>query len=183
MLFRSKNSALIPPALAFVFDREKRNPTQLEDLKRQIEGNGPTKRDRPRFFLYDEFMLENLFLDPDLIVELMNQVAADPERPAAPAKPIAAAAVEALWNTYDDPKYPAPKRAENPDGWRTDVHGAHVLEATFDYFFDGTVEFIKAKHGPTLARLALKHDAPAAKRLRAFGKRILEAVSEPEGAA
>ena len=177
----SKNSALIPPALAFVFDREKRNQTQLADLKRQIEGNDPAKRDRPRFFLYDEFMLENLFLDADLIAALLNQVAADPERPATPVKPISAAAIEDCWNAHVDPKYPAPARVEEPEGWRMRAHGARVLEATFDHFFDSTVEFIKAKHAPVLARLALELDGLAAQRLRAFGNRILEAVKDREG--
>ncbi len=180
----SKNSALIPPALAFVFDREKRSPTQLDDLKRQIEGNGPTKRDRPRFFLYDEFMLENLFLDADLVAGLLTQVAADPDRPAKPQRPVLSAAVEQCWDALDDVgHFLAPKRGADPAAWRTSVHGARVLDATFDHFFGDTVEFIKAKHDPMLARLALELDGPAAHRLRAFGKRILEAVKDPEGAA
>lgn len=173
----STSSALIPPAIAFVFDRERRTETQLEDLRRAIEGNDPTKEPGPRLAHYAEPMLENLFLDAEVVADVLHQVARTEKVPVT----VSPADLEAFWNGLDDPKrFLTGKRPDDPNQWRQKVHGARVLEATFEHFFSDTVAFRKTTHDPMLAATALRLNSPGAASLRAFVQKLLAGNKDPE---
>ncbi|MBP8810167.1 MAG: AAA family ATPase [Kofleriaceae bacterium] len=173
----STSSALIPPAIAFVFDRERRKETQLEDLRRAIEGNVPTKEPRPKLALYDEHMLENLFLDAEVVVDALHQVA----RAEKVRVKVSPPDLEAFWDGLDDPKrFLTGKRPDDPKQWRKKVHGARVLEATFEHFFGDTVAFRKTTHDRMLAATALRLNSPGAASLRAFVQKLLAGNKDPE---
>lgn len=173
----STSSALIPPAIAFVFDREQRTETQLKDLRRAIEGNVPTKEPRPKLALYDEHMLENLFLDAEVVVDALHQVA----RAEKVRVKVSPPDLEAFWDGLDDPKrFLTGKRPDDPKQWRKKVHGARVLEATFEHFFGDTVAFRKTTHDRMLAATALRLNSPGAASLRAFVQKLLAGNKDPE---
>src|SRR5262249_29616770 len=59
----SEGSALIPRTLGFIFDRERKNAKQIEDLERRLG------RDRVR--LLNRTMIENYFLCPQALTSVM----------------------------------------------------------------------------------------------------------------
>jgi len=63
----SHATALMPPALAFSFDREGRTDTQMADLVRQSKG---------KVFFLPRRMLENYVLEPEAIAAVLNTLPA-----------------------------------------------------------------------------------------------------------
>jgi hypothetical protein len=65
----SKANALVPPAIAFVFDREGRSEQEIADLERR--GTGPVK-------ILPRKMYENYLIDPEAVAQVISAEAGEP---------------------------------------------------------------------------------------------------------
>lgn len=160
------SKAILPPALGFVFDRERRTATEIEDLKRK----GEQRRTPVRFLR--RTLYENYLLDPEAIAHALN--ALDPERPA----PIAPADIEAWigrrrWEAkYFEQLPTAQEQASDPAQgyavWHRLVHGAKLLKDAFSDLTETRVSYTKTRDSVTLTAWLLEHRPEALSEIRAM---------------
>jgi hypothetical protein len=128
------SSSVLPPAVAFVFDREQRTDQKVENLSARAGG---------RVHFLPKRMYENYLLHPDAIAAVINGV----EGAGTPS-----AADVAQW--LDDHRWdaalfgPGPMPAERTvAGWELSVAGGKVLERLFVDLTETRLVYDKVKHG------------------------------------
>ena len=166
----STSAALIPPSIHFALDPEKRPEAALADLRKRLSTVKTGDAPAPGLSVYPAKMLENLFLDPAVVADALNEMARTAR--ASPLVPCDAAAIDALWNAAK-PDTEADRTAE-PDRWCKEVHGAKVLDLTFAHFYGPTLTYRKKHHAATFARAALRHNSPGGRQLRDFAASLLQ---------
>ncbi|OKH35014.1 hypothetical protein NIES2101_38085 [Calothrix sp. HK-06] len=147
----SKGKGLLPPAIGFIFDKEKRTPTEMKDLER--------RSDKKIKFL-KRTMYENYLLNPQAISAVLSQLDLG-DLPGT--KAITAQDVEQwIKDKSCDKKYIDEKiaTASNQPQWLEHVHGAKVLEDIFSNLSDNRVCFDKVKHGVLLTEWII-NNAPS----------------------
>ncbi|HXP52087.1 MAG TPA: ATP-binding protein [Bacteroidia bacterium] len=136
----SNGYGLMPSALRFVFDREKKTEKEIEDLTR--ESGGIMKFTKRRMF-------ENYLINPKAIHTLLNKV---PVTEMEITKWIE----ENKWdNSFISEKYAQDKKQEN---WSLYVDGANFLKTMFIKLSKGTLEFDKIEHSVALAEWIIEND-------------------------
>lgn len=141
--------ALLPPALAFLFDRDGRSEQEIEDAQRESGG-------KVRFLPYR--MIENYFLRPEIMMRLLNELGAEHEISASET------AVRE-WLAANGADY---VRGPNPpplytDHWAARVDGAALLERFVEDFSEGRLDYRKTRDTPRLAVLLYSLDPTACK--------------------
>jgi predicted ATPase len=127
----SSGTALVPPALAFSFDKERRSEREMEDIRRQSKG---VVRFLPRT------TYENYLLDADAISALLTQIGC-----AMQATDIS--------KKFDELREAAGAELEE---WKRTANGAGMLEDLFAECCEGA-EYKKTVHSVALTKWLLEH--------------------------
>ena len=146
----SGGTCLLPPAAAFVFDKEGRSRTTMDDIDRRSHGK---MRWLPRR------MYENYLLNPIAISRLLSEHRAEDGAEIAPA------AISGWLNVHGaEAQYFAPGTAPIPQTrtqeWTETVHGAKILRDIFASLPFPPVEYDKVKHGLGLTRCLIEMADP-----------------------
>ena len=139
----SSANALVPPSIAFIFDREGRTQQEIDDLKRQ--GGG-------RVFVLPRMMYENYLLDGEAIAALVNTHSNE--------GPIVASQI-AFWieKNGGSEKYVSKTlgdRVGEPE-WYQNVHAAKLLEDLFSELTQAKLEYRKTTHSVELTNWLLSN--------------------------
>jgi predicted ATPase len=129
----SMEDAWLPPAVAFLFDRDGRSQEDIADLSRE-------SNNRMRFL--DRRMLENYCLDPRGIVALLQSF--DPK---------SAISVQDVRAWFDRNL----ELQSAGDHWKKTVNGGHLLSSVTSEMTNARFEFRKAQHTPWLIAWAREH--------------------------
>nr|WP_313931836.1 MULTISPECIES: AAA family ATPase [Nostoc] len=125
-------ASLFPPVIGFIFDRESKTETKIQELKKR----GVTFLRLP--------MYENYLLDTEAISLIINEEAIWLEIPISITQ-----VQEYIDKIKHEKSYllQGVKREEVLDNnWLSKVHGANILESMFQEFCDNKLEFRKTKH-------------------------------------
>lgn len=142
-------ASLLPPAVAFILDKEQRSEREITNIERM---SGGLARWLPLR------MYENYLVEPACIAHVIN--AEDPER----QNPLAAGDIQGwLENRGGERNYFAPDEptAYLTTGWVQRVHGAKLLHDIFNEFTDARVCYDKVKHGVLLTQKLIEHPTEA----------------------
>lgn len=159
----SEGTGLVPPALAFVFDREGRTAEQLEDLRRS--GGG-------KVHFLPRRLYENYLLDVDAIWECVRGIEGFQETPLEVSE-IRSWIDTHCWDAkYFDREFPEEDRS--PEVWSRDIHGAKFLADLFASLSEQRVVYHKTTHSVILTRFLATHKPEALAELAALLVRILD---------
>lgn len=160
----SAGNALIPPAIAFVFDRERRTEEEMEDLRRR-SGN------RVHFML--RCMFENYLIDPVALAAVMADL------PSFREIPVTQQQIEE-WLISNGGKrdyiQDATERVDISNSeWLERVNGAKLLSDLFANLSNSREEYRKTVHSIKLTEWLIKRKPEALFELRDF---LLKCLSE-----
>ncbi len=131
----SAGRGILPPAIAFIFDRERRREKERTDLERQSRGTVKFISRR---------MYENYLLSPEAIVAVVAQIENFREQPITHEE------VQQLFEKKRMEKKYYPDLAGEieslGDSWINEIHAAHVLEDMFSELSEGCVRYDKVRH-------------------------------------
>jgi hypothetical protein len=151
----SLRGAVLPPALAFVFDREGLTETQVSDLKRAA----PVPME-----MIPRRMYENYLLEPPAISEQLRRRLREVE----PADSALSEAGVRHWITDNGAKF----------GWlgegdKASADGAKLLTALFEELSDGRLYYDKIRDGLELTKWLLENRPEALEELSLFLSDVL----------
>ncbi|MDR3481603.1 MAG: AAA family ATPase [Burkholderiaceae bacterium] len=152
----SGRPSLLPPAVAFVFDKEGRSESDRNGIERKSRGLVKWLPLR---------MYENYLLEAAAIVEILNSV--DGNRQA----PIIESEIDSWFVAHGgDKKYFRPNEpmAFENENWRDKVHGACVLRDLFCEMTENRIEYDKVTHGLALTQYLIDHPTPMLRQLAEF---------------
>jgi predicted ATPase len=143
----SSGPSLMPPAVAFVFDREGKTERERQDVDR---------RSRGLVHWLPARMYENYLLGSSVIAEVLNQL---PEAVGASSPEQVEAAVG---ECFRDPSFYPGKVAvpSDVDVQSRDIDGARVLRYVFDKLTGGAHRYDKVRHGFEITRALLRNPTP-----------------------
>ncbi|MEH1890809.1 MAG: AAA family ATPase [Nostoc sp.] len=125
-------ATLFPPAIGFIFDRESKKETKIQELKKR----GVTFLRLP--------MYENYLLSPEAISVVINEEATWLETPISITQ-----VQEYIDKIKQEKSYllEGVKREEVSDNnWLAKIHGANILSSIFQELCDNKLEFRKTTH-------------------------------------
>ena len=134
----STGKGLLPPALGFVFDRERRTEREREDLDRQ-------SCNRVRFL--PRRMFENFLLNPKAIATVLCNVDCSGETKVS-EKDIS----DWIEENGNNVKYIEKGYILGSSQWIDQVHAARILSDIFTYFSECRVSYDKVEHGLFLTK-------------------------------
>lgn len=139
----SHANALVPPALAFVFDREGRSEQELADLERR--GSGRVK-------LLPRMMFENYLIDPKAIAQVLCREANEGIVTEEKIN-------EWLSENGGDAKYYSYEWDKNitDDRWLRSVDAAKLLHDMFNELTDARFIYRKTAHSVALTEWLVEH--------------------------
>ena len=158
----SKNNALIPPAIAFAFDREQRTQIERDDLAGRTSG-------KVKFL--PRRMYENFLLVPEAIQAVLS---------ALPSFQEASLTVEKLkeWletnggkRTYIDA--PTERADITSKNWVENVNGAKLLRDLFAQLSENREEFHKTIHSVQLTEWLIENNPNSLAEVKDFLASIL----------
>lgn len=142
-------ASLLPPAVAFVLDKEQRSDIEVADIERMGKG-------MVRWLPFR--MYENYLLEPECIADVLNCEDASRGTAVSPEE------VRALMERRGgDKKYFAPRAlmVYSTTDWSQHVHGAKLLQDLFNEITEARVSYDKVKHGVLLTRRLLQNPSAA----------------------
>ncbi|MDZ8088713.1 MAG: AAA family ATPase [Nostoc sp. DedQUE12b] len=125
-------ATLFPPAIAFIFDRESKTETKIQELEKR----GVSFLRLP--------MYENYLLYPEAISVVINEECTWLETPISITQ-----IQEYIDKTKQEKSYllQGVKREEvSNENWLSKIHGANIIESMFQKLCDNKLEFRKTKH-------------------------------------
>lgn len=131
----SAGSGLLPPAVAFIFDREGRSEIEQEDLRRRGKVHFTPRR-----------MYENYLLNPAAIAAITSSIAGFRNPPVTEGE-VREWLDRNRWNVRYFETSPTER---TPDVWVREVHGAKLLADLFSQLSDHRVTYDKVQHGIAL---------------------------------
>lgn len=151
----SKGKGLLPPAIGFIFDREGRSETEMEDLKRESEG-------AVRFL--SRRLYENYLLNPQAIAELMSSIDGFRDTPVEDSE-VANWLENQGWgkdyfprqNAAEYQKHNKQRDEQAWEWWRVNVHGANILIKMFSDLSETRVSYEKIEYGLWLTRWVIQN--------------------------
>jgi hypothetical protein len=165
----SGGSSLLPPAIAFIFDREDRSDTHRADMERK-SGNLlqwlPLK------------MYENYLLEPEAIASVINSC--DTNR----SEPLTALTVKEWLSSHGTEKRYFgldPAIAYTEPKWVEVVKGSLVLADIFSTFTETRCEYNKVNHGLLLTRYLIDHPTQRLHELASMLVSLLKSRAASEG--
>lgn len=151
---RLSSSALLPPAVSFVFDSETRSEQKKADLIRRSHG-------KLRFLPLP--MFENYLLVPDALAAVMNGTEGF-RQPAITSGEVA------NWMTANAEQF----RINGEPELAQFAHGANLLERLFLDLSESRVEYRKVEHGIAVTRWLLEQQRSHLESLAAFLQELLK---------
>ena len=151
----SSGASLMPPAVAFVFDREDRTEAQRAELVAASQGS-------VRFLARK--MYENYLLSPKGIAQVLRDLDVD-NAATYDEQRIETAIAEACAENAKLSKGAPPGVTLLSDDWKANVHGADLLSAVFGRLTDHRIAYDKVRHGIALTTAVLEFDFPDVKSL------------------
>jgi hypothetical protein len=137
----TQGNPLLPPALAFILDRETRTQQQINELVRQ-------SNDKAMFL--PRRMFENFLLRPVAIAAVMNSL------PGFSPEPITEAVIQDNLNRMGtDARFFTPLTVQ--DQWEATIHAGRVLEFLFGDLSEHRFEYLKTRDSVTLAKWLLEN--------------------------
>lgn len=150
----SESSALMPPAVGFVFDRENRTIKGVKEILKRAEIAEIKVEFLPRK------MYENYLLSPEAIAAVVANIEGFSENPIA---------IESIRDWIENPEnhwnkefFKTLPNEENrtDEYWLREVHGADLLNAIFKYFsIENSFEYSKIENGLELTRWLIENDS------------------------
>ena len=137
----SRGPSFIPPAIAFVLDPEDRNPSTLQDLKKQC----------PELHFLSRRLYENFLLVPEAIAAVVNSYKDFSEQPIT-AQEVA----EWIDEKRKDKKYGF-NLSEQEGDWIQRIHGAKLLSDYFAEFSETRYEYVKTRNSVALTQWMLEN--------------------------
>ncbi|MEH2082274.1 MAG: AAA family ATPase [Nostoc sp.] len=131
-------ATLFPPVIGFIFDRESKTETKIQELKKR----GVTFLRLP--------MYENYLLSPEAISVVINEEATWLETSISITQ-----VQESIDKIKQEKSYllQGGKREEVSDNnWLSKIHGANILKSMFQELCDNKLEFRKTKHSYNLTK-------------------------------
>jgi predicted ATPase len=153
----SASGSLFPPALGFVFDRERLTDEEVGDLERQSGGE---------IKFIPRRMLENYLLHPSAIAATLNDLDSSDGAPPVSADQVG------LWLKTKGREQRFLKGGREED-WVSSVAGSKVLAALFEDLTDFRVTFDKVPHDRRLTEWLLQNDPEHLRELADFFLNIL----------
>jgi ABC-type branched-subunit amino acid transport system ATPase component len=155
-------NTLLPPAIAFILDREGKTTEQMTEIDRKSKGQVRWLKRR---------MYENYLLHPLSIAQILNEDDTENQ------DEITVQDVESwLSNHAIDDKYfdqHAPTLTYPSSDWENTVHAAKLLTDLFGELTDCRVSYRKVEHGLRLTEFLITERTPAILELGAFLKSVL----------
>jgi predicted ATPase len=159
----TSSGALIPPAVAFIFDSENLTESEKEDLTRMSDG---------KIHFLNRRMYENYLLNASAIASVINSLDASRDTRVTDIE------IEtSLSNAAQEPKYFRSKSGEvdhDERDWVKEVDGASVLENLFAELSETRVHYEKVIHGLALTKWLIENDSSALQELATFLVSILD---------
>jgi hypothetical protein len=140
----SMSEALLPTALAFIFDRDGRQENDMQDARRQSQN---------KIQFLDRRMLENYFIDPSAIAAVLSNAGKQHHLSFTSEQVEDWLRKHGIEKVYFPDVKPAPVFSSE---WRRDVHGARLLENLTAELSDQRLQYQKVTHTPALARALAK---------------------------
>ncbi len=138
----STGSGLLPPAIAFIFDREGRGEAEQEDLRRRGKVHFTPRR-----------MYENYLLNPAAIAAVASSIEGFRDPPLTEGD-VSEWLERNRWNA----RYVETPPAERThDVWLREVRGAKILADLFSQLSEQRVVYDKVQHGIALTEWLLAH--------------------------
>ena len=158
---------LLPPAIAFILDREGKSEKAMEEINRKSSN---------QVCWLPRRMYENYLLDPESIVRVINEDDTQREAEITIQDVEDWIARHATDQKYFDPGTPA---APYPsDDWKEKVHAANLLADLFRKLTDQRVSYHKVEHGLRITESLISKPTPAILELSAFLKSVLAECSD-----
>lgn len=148
----SKGQGLLPPAIGFIFDREKRDDTQRDGLIRQSKVDNNNKQ---TVFFTSRRMYENYLLNPAAIAAVISSSEGASETINVEA--IQGWLEEHRWSKtyFKQERLPREDQRTN-EWWCEKVHGARLLQDLFEQFLIGNT-YDKKEHGLAITKWIIKN--------------------------
>lgn len=164
----STGNALLPKALAFVFDKENLTPTEIADIKRESQG---------LIHFLPRHTYENYLLHPAALAAIINSLTSFQE--GTVEKVSEDLVLKWLKQNGGNKKY-IDSFVESidieDDDWLKNVHGANLLKALFEEVSRNQESYQKTSHSIELTNWLIENDPRAFQELEEFLSAI---VKEP----
>lgn len=150
----SNSTGLIPPAVGFVFDREGKSDTEINNAK---ERGRDRERNVDRVQFLTRRMYENYLLVPEAVAALIaGSVGFD----GVTEQDVRRWWNDNQWSPRFFKKVPAIGQ-QTPEIWTADVHGGKFLEALFSELSEQRVTYRKVQHGKALTEWLVANNPDA----------------------
>ncbi len=141
----TERAALVPPAIAFSFDREKRTQTQMDQLEKLSKG---------KVSFLQRTLLENYFLHVGAIQHAIEgEFQFRAVEGAAPSIDELATAINVI--TMEDPTRNKALDWKDDNEWVETCHGAKLFESLFAKYH---LTYSKIRHGEQIVKWLSAHD-------------------------
>lgn len=160
---------LIPPALAFIFDREGRKERDIEDLKREGQG---------KIHFLDRRLYENYLIDSEAIAEVLRTLIEDEELKLKQEvieigedkipEPSREGIEELIEKLKDDRKY-WDKKAPTEEqliNWKVNIHASKLLEDIFNELTNFKIPYRKTTHSKRITSWLIENKPEALDELK-----------------
>ena len=138
----SSQALLLPTAVAFSFDREDRNESDIEDLKHQSKG---------RAHFISRLTFENYLIDPDAIAALINSLPRN-------GRPYVTSEQVSQWLTENGSQFKAGWNGSiKNEAWLRDVHAPSLLKKLLNELASAGDNFEKTSHSKFLTQWLIEH--------------------------
>jgi predicted ATPase len=156
----SLGKSILPPTLAFVFDREDRTPDEMESVISQSCG---------LVHFLPRRMYENYLLSPEALCAVMNEL------PHFRPDSISVEEVSQwILDNGSNPKYEAASLTVFGKEWLEKVHAGKLLNELFDQLSQNRYVYRKTEYGVRLTSWLLKNQYDSIKELADFLLSIIE---------
>ena len=145
-------NALIPPALAFIFDKENRSEKDINDLERR----GKRLGEKGKIQFLKRRMYENYLLHASAIAAILNHYSDKYgwEKEFSPQEIEAFFEANKQKKEYWDNKKPKQSQLEN---WKSEIHAAKLLHDLFIEFSESKLEYRKTVHSKELTEWLIEN--------------------------
>lgn len=147
----AQGNALVPPAVAFQFDREGKTDQQMKELRNRLGSKA---------YFTERRMLENYLLHPAAVASLINEIDAGRNGEVT---------LEQVRELFDR------ERAKANQDWIREAHGANFLKLAVKELTEARCDYRKLDHGRYLTDWLLRNAPDELRDLHTLLTQILQA--------
>jgi hypothetical protein len=166
----SEGTGLVPPALAFIFDREGRTAEQLDEMRR---------RGQEKVHFLPKRLYENYLLDPEALAACTHEIEGFRETLVTP---------EEVEQWFEDRRWEkryfgrdVPRAERNAELWARDVHGAKLLADLYADLSEQRVTYQKTTHSVALTRWLIEQKPEMLREIAEMLAGILDSQAKING--